>query len=1615
VGKQGGRRRQYAAQGAARAALIIMESYMTQQTQDLRTQTLERVLAGAGGAASGAGAQVQALITAWLNALEPEDLAGLDADSLASPLWEGFSRLTQWTPRQGCRIEPLSCVDQRGAHSTAILILNQDMPFLVDSMVMAMRKLRIPSRAVLNAVLSVQRNEDGSVVRVDKASDANDAHESYVLCLMSDQLNDADLAGLLACIRIAAGDAAAVRRDAGALRAKMAEAGEAAAARDADGEEVAAFLEWARNDGFEVFGYARYQVLPGQRQLKRVPGSALGVLSDELHPVYGNCLAGIPGDFDTLAARKNALSVVKADVQSTLHRDQQLDFIGVRDTDSLGAILAEHCFVGLFSHAATASTLPQQPFARGRIKQVLTLAGVRSEGFRAEKFLEILESLPRTEVMEAEPAWLAEICGAVVALYKQPRAKVFARRDVYGRHLNVLVYMPRERYSAGVADMLSQTLRSISGARDVRVQTLLADGPLARLYLIASGADMALELDAGIQQPMLAALEGWHNSFDGLIDSTEDAAMRNTLRKLRIGLPTEYITAVSPQVAYRDLCMLLTNPQPSRVKVRIEIGAGDAVSIRLHSVGSVPSLSQILPALHNAGVAIEREHTHAIKGTDGTRFFITCLSVDAQSALKLAQPQVAQAAQELFESLFNDEAEDGRMNALVIEAGLRMKEVQLIRAYASYWRQAGCRFSLRYMAERLKTQPKHVRTLVEGFLARFDPSLSAEQRAFGTASLASFKQRLTGVNHADTENILGGIADLMLATLRTSYFQSEQGGDTIIFKFDSSQLALLPQPRPYREIFVFARRFEGVHLRGGPVARGGLRWSDRMEDYRTEVLGLVKAQMVKNAVIVPSGAKGGFVCKMMPKEATREVTAVEGEAVYRLFIAGLLDLTDNRVQGEIVQPAQTVCYDDPDPYLVVAADKGTATFSDIANGIAVKRGFWLGDAFASGGSNGYDHKKLGITAKGAWEAVKLHFYELGHDLDTTPITVTGVGDMSGDVFGNGMLLSRQLKLIAAFDHRHIFIDPAPDVAVSFEERRRLFALPRSSWDDYDKKLISQGGGVWPRSARSIELSPQARAALGIDAASLTPEELLHAILLAPVDLFYNGGIGTYIKASSETSEQVKDRANDAIRVDGNQLRCKVVAEGGNLGATQAGRIEFALNGGHIFTDAIDNSAGVDCSDHEVNVKIWLDTEVRAGKLSEAERSRLLTDITGDIEALVLRDNVLQTHLLTRETQAQNDPAVQDSYAALIASLEAEGVLSRRLEQLPSASDLAARKADGRGLTAPELAVVVAHVKNRYKRILAELDLTHQPWAKTLLTPYFPALLVATRDALEHPLANAILATVLANESVNRCGPVLIGDIAQARSVKETDVICAWAQAWAALNLAPVFAALDAHALQVPRDVSKGVDRRTRSLQKAVINGVLSVPEQQLRESGAVQELTRLFHQPQAVRELASPHGSASAMKHLPTDFAAACEAVEAIEDIADFLFAGLSVPRPDGMSLPQFLQLGMALRRQVGIDGLERVLMHAPASAEQQPLRDHALQALRRAQQRLLMRVLQQAPVGSRPYDNPATVVEALINKLKVGAHGAQNAPAAEQPNLEHVVLDVWALSEAASSVVDAV
>ncbi|MES2901334.1 MAG: NAD-glutamate dehydrogenase domain-containing protein, partial [Pseudomonadota bacterium] len=792
---------------------------MTQMPHDLRKQTLELIHASQ----PAPDGQVTALISAWLGSLDDEDLAGTAPTSLAPVLSQAFTQAAKRTV-QGCQIAQLRHSDGRGGMATALLILNDDMPYLVDSFVMAMRKQKVAVSGVMNAVLAVRRDADGKAAAV---GEAGAPLESYVLCLLAEDLPADELAALVARLEMVARDAAVVRRDSVAMADRLTSVAASAATHGTEGAEVAAFLEWAKNEGFEPFGYAYYMVKPGVRELERDIPSRIGVLQDTAHPVYGTCLANIPGDFDTLSKRPATLSIVKADVEGTLHRDQPLDFIGVRDTDAQGNIQGEHCFVGLFTRAATATPLARLPFARGRVAKVLSLAGVRQEGFRAEKFLEILESLPRTEALEADPEWLSQVCSAVVSLYKQPRAKVFARRDVYARHLNVLVYLPRERYSASVAAAMATALKESSGATEVRSQTLVADGPLARVYLIAHAARYPLDLETDIQQPLLAVMDGWHDKFAALADNVFEMPLRASLRKLCSTLPVNYVSATAPAVAFRDLNALLHNGQDGHVTARVETDDAGAASIRLYSVGAVPSLSRILPALQNAGVAIDREQTYALPMADGSKRFVTSLAVDEESAAKLRKPNVVAVAEELFTSLFNDQAEDGRLNGLAIEGGMRMREVQLVRAYISYWRQTGSKFTVRYMADTLRRRPDLVRELVEGFKQRFDPARPNAERLAAAERIAAIKSNLASVNHADTEEILAALVDLVLATVRTSYFQNDQQGDKIIFKFDTSKLALVPEPRPYREIYVFSRRFEGVHLRGGPVARGGLRWSDR--------------------------------------------------------------------------------------------------------------------------------------------------------------------------------------------------------------------------------------------------------------------------------------------------------------------------------------------------------------------------------------------------------------------------------------------------------------------------------------------------------------------------------------------------------------------------------------------------------------------------------------------------------------------------------------------------------------------------------------------------------------------------------------------------------------------
>ncbi|MDR3426132.1 NAD-glutamate dehydrogenase domain-containing protein [Silvimonas sp.] len=841
----------------------------------------------------------------------------------------------------------------------------------------------------------------------------------------------------------------------------------------------------------------------------------------------------------------------------------------------------------------------------------------------------------------------------------------------------------------------------------------------------------------------------------------------------------------------------------------VQRDAEQGIAIEQHP--SIPALSALLPALHNMGLSVEREEQQERAGKFTHR---SMLWLDEASSAQLGALNQSEKLADFLRRLFTAEAEDGRLNGLAVVAGLNAHEIMLIRAYASYLRQAGWHMSLRYMADCLRRQPFAVRAWLAYHHARLDPLLARDELQETTGK--QLERVITALQDADAADLLEKLRQLVAATLRSNYFQHSTHDPLpsyLAFKLDAQSLDFLPKPRPFREIFVFSERFEGVHLRGGPVSRGGLRWSDRREDYRTEVLGLVKAQLVKNAVIVPTGAKGGFVCKLLPFDASRETVAEEGITCYRSFINALLDLTDNNIGGQISHPAHVVRHDAADPYLVVAADKGTASFSDTANAISIERGFWLGDAFASGGSNGYDHKKLGITAKGAWETAKIRFTEIGIDWTRDAFTAVGIGDMSGDVFGNGMLLMPHLRLIAAFDHRHIFIDPNPETSRAYAERERLFALPRSSWADYDQTLLSQGGGIWARTERSIPISPEIQQALGISDSKLSPEALIRAILAAPVTVLYNGGIGTYIKAASETHEQVRDRANDRIRLDAPEIRARMVVEGGNLGLTQAARIALAEQGVRVLTDAVDNSAGVDCSDHEVNLKILL----QQAALAAPAVSSLLASMAPAVEQAVLATNRAQARRIMRHRHV---PGLIADPAALLKQLENSVNLDRALEQLPGNSTLAAR--EQQRLVEPELAVVLAYAKMAVKGAFINQEISMQPWHQYYLTRYFPQQ-VRGLNLCQHALAREIIGTRLANEIVDRAGISFAHDLARQRQWPLAQVIEAFAFAYAALDLDSWLQQHDALITALPAATRHAIDEALEHSLADSVTALLSSP------------------------------------------------------------------------------------------------------------------------------------------------------------------------------------------------
>jgi glutamate dehydrogenase len=1173
--------------------------------------------------------------------------------------------------------------------------------------------------------------------------------------------------------------------------------------------EIEMLLRWLVDSHFTFLGYREYDLVdePEGPALRGVPGTGLGILR---HDKPGTTtLATLPEQARQMVIDPSQrLIMTKANSRATVHRPNYLDYVGIKRLSDTGKVIGEWRFLGLYTHMAYTDSITRIPILRRKLHEVYDASGIAAESHDGRAVAEFMEVYPREELFQTPAAELADVASEVLRLRERMQTRLFLRKDVYGRSVSCLIYLSRDRYNTKVRVAVQEILRRALGGAQVDYSAVVDEGPIARLHIVvrAERGRTLIDTDvAALEQSIAAAVRSWDDDLvREAVSQLGEREGRALLAEFGDSISETYKTDVPASAAISDLAKIkqmresgqdisfelwesagyvggvpvddepAVSPGPGGVSPRGESGDSDATGrkrrvwrLTIHRRGSPITLTDVLPRLQHMGVEVVDEHPYEFAAAEpfwiydfGLRREGAAASGPGGRTTQVPEVSLASVAGQLegaLAALWNGAIEDDEFNTLVIDAGLSWRQVVVLRAYAKYMQQAGTTFSSGYIARVLRSNPVIARQLIRLFESRSDPDRVAGQAERSEALREEIRGALDEVASLDEDRILRAYLGLIIATQRTNYFRGRPDTDErapyLVFKLDDALVPDLPAPRPKFELFVYSPRFEGVHLRFAHVARGGLRWSDRREDFRTEILGLAKAQEVKNSVIVPSGAKGGFVCKQLPDPADREAYQGEVLACYRMFISAMLDVTDNLKSGRVIPPDQMVRHDGDDPYLVVAADKGTATFSDTANEIALRRGFWLGDAFASGGSAGYDHKKMGITARGAWESVKFHFQTLGTNVSQTDFTVAGIGDMSGDVFGNGMLLSEHINLVAAFDHRHIFLDPDPDPATSFAERQRLFELPRSSWADYNQALISPGGGTWPRSAKSVPISPQVRAVLGLEdgTTALAPDQMISAILAAPVDLLWNGGVGTYVKATGQANADVGDRSNDVVRIDASQLRARVIGEGGNLGLTQEARVEYALGGGLVNTDFIDNSAGVDTSDHEVNIKILLDEVVRDGQMTVADRDELLQTMTDEVGRLVLADNYHQNRALaaSRAQAAQ----MLHVHARYIRKLEREGRIRRRLDVLPGEKDIAERRATSSGLTLPEFSVLLAQTKIAAGQEVLSSDVPDDPYLRRVLTAYFPVpLRERFADRMpSHRLHREIITTTVINDMVDRSG------------------------------------------------------------------------------------------------------------------------------------------------------------------------------------------------------------------------------------------------------------------------
>jgi glutamate dehydrogenase len=1292
----------------------------------------------------------------WVSA---DDLSNRSPSDLAGAALNQWSQMQQRAEAQ-IKVSVYNPARERDgwySHDTVVDIVTDDMPFLVDSVTMELGRNGHAIDFVIHPVVWVRRGPDGQLLDVvEPGADKEGAiAESILHAEVAREADPEPLAKLRHAVERVLREVYAVVGDWPEMRARtraliddLTEHPPPIA--DQELEETKRFLAWLEHHDFTFLGYREYELVGDG--LTPIESSGLGVLRGPPATQYTK----LRGKALALARDRQPLVLTKANSRATVHRPAYLDYIGVKKFDESGEVIGERRFLGLYATAAYKGSAREIPLLRGKLQAVLNRAGFPPDSHDAKALIEILETYPRDSLFQVTADELFDTAMGILALGERQRVRLFVRQDVLDRFVECLVCIPRDRFNTENRERVARVLVGAFGGSHVDWTLQLSESLLVRVdYIIHTPDGVPDSYDvAAIEQRLIEATRAWTDDLrEALIAHHGEDRGRALHRRYERAFPPAYRDDWRAAEALADVDRieeLAGREDGPIISLYRPADAPDGlVRCKLFSAGGV-LLSDVLPTFEHMGAKVVDERPYEITPRDREPtwiydFGLRCVTDDIESIRGLFQ--------DAFLDVWHGHLEDDSLNGLVLRAGLDGRQVTIVRAIAKYLRQGGTSFSDAYIERTVLAHPEIAKLLIDLFTARFDPDARDSRRAEHISR--EIDAAIDAVESLDQDRILRNFLTVIRATVRTNYFRTQRNGiatDYLSFKLEPSLIPLLPLPRPQFEIFVYSPRVEGVHLRGGKVARGGLRWSDRREDFRTEILGLMKAQMVKNALIVPVGSKGGFVLKRPPPASDgRDALTQEAIACYRTFLCGLLDVTDNIVDGDVVAPERVVRYDDDDPYLVVAADKGTATFSDIANEVSAEYGFWLGDAFASGGSAGYDHKQMGITARGAWESVKRHFRELGADIQTEDVTVVGIGDMSGDVFGNGMLLSRHIKLLAAFNHMHVFIDPDPDPEASYEERKRLFGLPRSSWSDYDENLISQGGGVYSRARKKIEISAQAKDALGIEDDELSPNELVREILRAPVDLLWNGGIGTYVKASTETHADAGDKANDAVRLDGSELRCRVVGEGGNLGFTQRGRIEYALAGGRIDTDAIDNVAGVNCSDHEVNIKILLDSVVAAGELTQDQRNELLVEMTDAVAEQVLYGSYTQTQAMSLAL-AQAGPMI-DVHARLIRHLEQVAGLNRELEFLPDDDTIAERRGNHQGLVAPELAVLMAYCKIYLYSLLLESDLPEDQYLALDLERYFPPPLPDRYKGKmrSHRLRREIIATVVANQLIDRAG------------------------------------------------------------------------------------------------------------------------------------------------------------------------------------------------------------------------------------------------------------------------